>query len=91
MENLKQASGEIWAWVRPQIFLGQSFALQKFTIDILFRTAVLWKLFDIRFSYKHCNFSRVCLENRDKVYSKQILNDEVRVTPSTAVNLKWKV
>ena len=24
--------------------------------------AVLWKLFDIyRFSYKHCNFSRVCL------------------------------
>ena len=26
-----------------------------------FRTAVLRKLFDIRFSYKHCNFSRVCL------------------------------
>ena len=26
-----------------------------------FRTAVLWKLFDIRFSYKHCNFSLVCL------------------------------
>ena len=30
------------------------------------------KLFDIRFSYKHCNFSRVTLqdriENRDKVY-----------------------
>ena len=26
-----------------------------------FRTAVLWKLFDIRFSYKHCNFSHVCL------------------------------
>ena len=26
-----------------------------------FRTAVLRKLFDLRFSYKHCNFSRVCL------------------------------
>ena len=26
-----------------------------------FRTAVLRKLFDIRFSYKHCNFSQVCL------------------------------
>ena len=28
---------------------------------IFFRTAVLRKLFDIRFSYKHCNFSPVCL------------------------------
>ena len=27
----------------------------------MFRTGVLPKLFDIRFSYKHCNFSRVCL------------------------------
>ena len=26
-----------------------------------FRTAALRKLFDIRFSYNHCNFSRVCL------------------------------
>ena len=44
MENLKQASGEIQARVRPQNFLGQSFALLlSFTIDILFRTTVLWK------------------------------------------------
>ena len=28
---------------------------------IFFRTAVLRKLFDIRFSYKHCNFSQVRL------------------------------
>ena len=28
---------------------------------IFFRTAVLRKLFYIRFSYKHCNFSCVCL------------------------------
>ena len=27
----------------------------------MFRTAVLRKLFDIRFSYKHGNFSRFCL------------------------------
>ena len=48
--------------VRLQNFLGQSFALQlQFTIDIFFRTAVSWKLFDIRFSYKQGNFSRVCL------------------------------
>ena len=35
-----------------------SFSLQ---IIFFFRSAVLQKLFDIRFSYKHCNFSRVCL------------------------------
>ena len=44
---------------------------------IFFRTAVLRKLFDIRFSYKHCNFSSVCLlvkmasktvRLRDRVY-----------------------
>ena len=27
----------------------------------VFRTAILEKLFDIIFSYKHCNFSRGCL------------------------------
>ena len=32
-----------------------------FTIHIFIRTAVLRKLFDTTFSYKHCNFSRVCL------------------------------
>ena len=35
-----------------------------FKNHIFFRTAVLRKLFDIRFStfsYNHCNFSRVCL------------------------------
>ena len=29
--------------------------------SFFFRTAVLRKLLDIRFSYNHCNFSRVCL------------------------------
>ena len=32
------------------------FALMDLTVHI--RTAVLRKLFDIRFLYKHCNFSR---------------------------------
>ena len=63
------------AHVTPSIFFSsipRSEALVS--IDIVFRTAVLPKLFDIRFSYKHCKFSRVCLlvrdgfENRDKVY-----------------------
>ena len=45
---------------------------------IFIRTGVLRKLFDNRFSYKHCNFSRVCLtrqdgiENRNKVFSLDI-------------------
>ena len=43
-----------------------------------FRTAVLRKLSDIRFSYKHCNFTRLStrqdgIENRDNVYSKNNL------------------
>ena len=45
-----------------------------------FRTAILWKLFGIRFSYKHCNFSYLFMptrqdgvENRDKVYLAMFL------------------
>ena len=50
------------AHVTPSIFLVQSLGVKLwFTILIFFRTAVLRKLLDIRFSYKHCNFSRVCL------------------------------
>ena len=46
----------------PKISLAQSFVLQlQFTSHNLFRTVVLRKLFDIRFSNKHCNFSHVCL------------------------------
>ena len=44
------------------MFSGESLAVKlQFTNHIFFRTAVLRKLFDIRFSYNHCNFSRVCL------------------------------
>ena len=32
-----------------------------YNIDIFSRTAVLRKSFDIGFSYKHCNFSSICL------------------------------
>ena len=50
------------AHVMPSIFLVESLGVNdKFAIHIFFITAVLRKLFDIRFSYKHCNFSRVCL------------------------------
>ena len=73
------------AHVTPSIFFSsipRSEALVS--IDIVFRTAVLPKLFDIRFSYKHCKFSRACLlvrdgfENRDKVYYQHKLG------------IKWK-
>ena len=61
MENLKKASGKISTGTPPNFFQDNPLLQLQFTIDILFRTAVLRKLFDIRFSYKHCNFSRVCL------------------------------
>ena len=48
---------------------------------IFFRTAILRKLFGIRFSYKHCNFSHVCL--LVKMASKT-------VTRSITVGLPWK-
>ena len=49
--------------VTPSIFSVESLGVKRqFTnIHIFFRTAVLRKLFDIRFSYKHCNFSHICL------------------------------
>ena len=42
-----------------------------------FRTAVLQKLFEIRFSYKHCNFSRVCLlvKMASKTVTRSISDD----------------
>ena len=43
---------------------------------IFFRTAVLRKLFDIRFSYKHCNFLHVCLNV--KMASKTVPRSIVR-------------
>ena len=56
LEKFKHSQG-------PQNLLVKSFAAQlQFTVHIFFfRIAILRKLFDIRFSYKHCNFSRVCL------------------------------
>ena len=68
-ENYRQINGKskasLWRNLSTSTlpnFLGQSFALQlQFTIYIFFRKAVMWKLFDTRFSYKHCNFLRVCL------------------------------
>ena len=47
----------------PSNFSGESLGVKLwFTNHIFFfRTAAVRKLFDIRFSYNHCNFSRVCL------------------------------
>ena len=72
----------------PKI-LGQSFALQlQFTIDIFFRTAVLWNLFDIGFSYKHCNFSHVCL--LFKMASKTVTRSMARKTTPVFAYLDYK-
>ena len=39
----------------------QSCPVPVYNSFFCFRTAVFWELLDIRFSYKHCNFSRGCL------------------------------
>ena len=51
------------AHVTPSICFGRILRSEALVYNsyIFFRTAVLRKLFDNRFSYKHCNFSRVCL------------------------------
>ena len=47
----------------PQKFFQYNPLFCSFSLQVIFfsRTAVLRKLFSIRFSYKHCNFSHVCL------------------------------
>ena len=52
----------VLAHVTPSIFFSRILWSEVLVYNsYVFRTAVLRKLFDIRFSYKHCNFSRVCL------------------------------
>ena len=58
----------------------------QFTIDIFFRTAVLRKLFDIRFSYKHCNFSRGCL--LVKMASKTVTKPIIKMYPENLFTMK---
>ena len=41
-----------------RIIRGESIVYNSY---MFFRTAVLRKLLNLRFSYKHCNFSRGCL------------------------------
>ena len=45
-----------------------------------FGTAILRKLFEIRFSYKHCNFARVCLlvKMASKTVTRSILLTRVQ-------------
>ena len=43
-----------------------------------FGTAILRKLFEIRFSYKHCNFARVCL--LVKMASETVTRDAIHST-----------
>ena len=58
MENLKQAFRHRCA---PK-FLSAILCFVALVYNyIFFSTAVLRKLFHIRFSYKHCDFSQVCL------------------------------
>ena len=49
------------SYISPILFLSSFSWCQKFPIHEIFRSDVLWKLFDIGFPYKHCYFKRVCL------------------------------
>ena len=50
------------AHLTPSIFFSRFLRSEALVYNsYFFRTAILRKLFDIRFSYKHCNFSRFCL------------------------------
>ena len=73
----------------PPIFLDNpllcGFSLQ---LTVFFRTAVLRKLFDIRFSYKHCNFSHVCL--LVKMASKTVTRSIARETTHIFAYLDYK-
>ena len=88
--------------VTPSIFFSRILRSEALVYkSCFFRTAVLRKLFDIRFSYKRCNFSRVCrllcqdgVENRHR--SRVIpfsCSSEwtfcLYVLISTTVNTKW--
>ena len=57
----------------------------SFTLQLIFfvRTAVLRKLFDIRFSYRHCNFSSVC------PLVKMALKTKVGQASSPHINRPW--
>ena len=59
--KFKKVALGLLAHETPEIFFSRILRSEALAVHIFFRTAVLRKLFDIRFSYKHCNFSRVCL------------------------------
>ena len=64
MENLKHCKPQRNLSTRmPQFFFSTilCFVALVYNSFFFFRTAFVRKLFDIRFSYKHCNFSRGCL------------------------------
>ena len=63
IENLKSGSrSSILVHVMPSNFFRRILRSEALLYkSYFFITAVLRKLFDIRFSYNHCNFFRVCL------------------------------
>ena len=67
----------------PSDFFSRIVTSEAFVYNsYFFRTAVLWKLFDIRFSYKHCNFSQVCL--LVKVASKTVTRSITDITKTSS-------
>ena len=64
--------------VTPSIFLSRVLRNEALGYkSYFFGTAILRKLFEIRFSYKHCNFARVCLLG--KMASKTVTRSIIRL------------
>ena len=62
IENFKKAVLGLLGHVTPSIVFSRILRSEALVHkSYFFRKTVLRKLFDIRFSYKHCNFSRVCV------------------------------
>ena len=90
IENLKNVVVGFLAHVAPSIFFSRILRSEASVYNLyFFRTAVLRKLFDIRFSYKHCNFSRVCL--LVEIASKSVTRSITRRAFQFSFHLDWQI
>ena len=86
--NFKVLGLGLLAHVTPSIFFSRILKRETLVYNsYFFRTAVSRKLFDIRFSYKHCHFSRVCL--LVKMASKTVTGSIPKNTPPDSSDNNW--
>ena len=95
-ENYRQIYGKskesLWGNLSTSFFRTILCFLALVYNCFLFRTAVLRKLYDLRFSYKHCNFSRVCLlvKMASKTVTRSILAVSDITTTVYTLTHRWQ-